>query len=237
MHWNVGTSGYSYKEWKGGFYPDDIAPSEMLGHYGGQLPAVEINNTFYRLPKENVLESWCEQVPEDFRFAIKASRRITHFKRLKGAESETEFLIGNLQVMGQRLGAILFQLPPNAKADPERLKAFLELLPRHAPAAFEFRHESWFADPVYEILRGRNCALVHVDAHEDDEERSPGDMVATADWGYLRLRREDYDEEGLERWSERINAQPWQRVFAFFKHETLGPNFARELLAANRSGA
>jgi len=225
----AGTSGYSYKEWKGSFYPEDLPTDAMLAHYAGRLPAVEINNTFYRLPKEKVLESWCAQVPEDFRFAIKASRRITHIRRLKGAEGEMDFLLGNLKTMGAKLGAILFQLPPNLKADPPRLEAFLELLPPRAPAAFEFRNASWFDDAVFELLRARNAALVHVDAHDDDEEQSPGPMTATADWGYLRLRREDYDDAAIAAWRGRIEAAPWTNSFVFFKHETLGPAFAERL--------
>jgi uncharacterized protein YecE (DUF72 family) len=232
----AGTSGYSYKEWKGAFYPEDLPADAMLGHYGARLPAVEINNTFYRLPKEKVLESWCAEVPEAFRFAIKASRRITHLRRLKGAESEMEFLIGNLKTMGPRLGAILFQLPPNLKADPPRLEAFLELLPPRARAAFEFRNPSWFIDDVFECLKSRNCALVHVDGHETDEERSPVPMTATADWGYLRLRREDYDEAALADWRKRITATPWGEAFVFFKHETLGPQLAERMNAGAESG-
>lgn len=233
----AGTSGYSYREWKGAFYPEDLAADAMLGHYGSRLPTVEINNTFYRLPKEKVLESWCAQVPEDFRFAIKASRRITHIRRLKGAESEMQFLLGNLQIMGARLGAILFQLPPNLKADLPRLEAFMELLPPRAPVAFEFRHETWFGDDVLECLKRHNRALVHVDAHEGDEERTPAELAATANWGYLRLRREDYDDAAIAAWRERIEAQSWRECFAFFKHETLGPQFAERLNAGGAGAA
>jgi uncharacterized protein YecE (DUF72 family) len=232
MELRVGTSGYSYKEWKGDFYPEDIAPADMLAFYSTRLAAVEINNTFYRLPKQAVLESWCDQVPGAFRFAIKASRRITHMRRLKDTDSEMQFLIGNLQSMGTRLGAILFQLPPNLKVDLPRLEAFLELLPARAPAAFEFRHPSWFNDAVLEALRRRNCALVHVDGHEDDEETSPGAMVSTADWGYLRLRREDYDAAAVAAWRARIEAQPWREAYVFFKHETLGPRLAAAMAGA-----
>jgi uncharacterized protein YecE (DUF72 family) len=228
MHVASGTSGYSYKEWKGSFYPDDLAASDMLGFYASRLPTVEINNTFYRMPKQDVLESWCDQVPDSFRFAVKASRRITHIRRLRGAESEMEFLMGNLQVMGPRLGAILFQLPPNMKADPPRLEAFLGLLPKKAPAAFEFRNPGWFDDGVFELLRARNCALVHADGDEGDEERSPGGIVPTADWGYLRMRRGDYDTAALAGWRERVEAQPWKQAFVFFKHELIGPRLAAD---------
>jgi uncharacterized protein YecE (DUF72 family) len=233
----AGTSGYSYKEWKGTFYPEDLAADAMLAHYGSRLPAVEINNTFYRLPKEKVLESWCTQVPEDFRFAIKASRRITHIRRLKGAESEMQFLLGNLGIMGARLGAILFQLPPNLGADLPRLEAFMELLPPRAPAAFEFRNETWFSDDVFECLKRHNRALVHVDAEEGDEERTPAPLTATADWGYLRMRRQNYDDAAIAAWRERLESQPWRDCYVFFKHELLGPQLAERLHAAGAGAA
>jgi uncharacterized protein YecE (DUF72 family) len=222
----AGTSGYSYKEWKGSFYPEDLPADAMLGWYAGRLPTVEINNTFYRLPKEKVLESWCAEVPPAFRFAIKASRRITHLRRLKGAESEMEFLLGNLKTMGERLGAILFQLPPNLKADVPRLEAFLDLLPPKAPAAFEFRHASWFDDAVFACLKQRNAALVHVDAMDEDEEKSPGPMTSTADWGYMRLRQFDYDDAALAAWRERIASSGWTHAYVYFKHELRGTEFA-----------
>lgn len=233
MHIAAGTSGYSYKEWKGSFYPEDLAADAMLGWYASRLPTVEINNTFYRLPKEKVLESWCGQVPEPFRFAIKASRRITHLRRLKGAESEMEFLLGNLQIMGARLGSILFQLPPNLKADVPRLEAFLELLPPRAPAAFEFRNPTWFSDDVFECLRKRNAALVYVDAPDDDEEKSPGPLTRTADWGYLRMRQENYDDAALAAWRERLESSGWARAYVYFKHEVLGPELATRMNAAH----
>ncbi|MDJ0789879.1 MAG: DUF72 domain-containing protein, partial [Myxococcota bacterium] len=139
----VGTSGFAYDAWKGVFYPEGLAAKKRLGYYASQLGAVEINNTFYRMPKQSVVEGWAEQVPEDFRFAIKASRRITHFKRLKEADEETGYLLGVTSALGPRLGALLFQLPPNLRHDADRLAAFLDLLPPETPAAFEFRHPSW----------------------------------------------------------------------------------------------
>ena len=224
----VGTSGYSYKEWKGSFYPEDLGASGMLGHYAAKLPTVEINNTFYRLPNEGVLESWAGQVPEGFRFAIKASRRITHNKRLKDAGDETEYLFRVLAALGAKLGCVLFQLPPNLKCDLERFDAFLELLPRGARCAFEFRHESWLDDGVHERLRAGNHALVTADTDE-----APADeIVATADWGYVRLRQEDYDGEALRAWAKRIGGQGWGSAFVFFKHESEGsaPALAARLL-------
>ena len=226
----AGTSGYSYKEWKGPFYPEKMKAADMLAFYAEQLPAVEINNTFYRMPKKNVLESWAEQVPGDFRFAIKASRRITHFKRLKETEEETGFLLGNLEVLGDRLGVVLFQLPPNLKCDLERLEKFLELLPQSLPAAFEFRHDSWHDDAVQECLRARNFAIVAVDA--EGAERP--ELISTASWGYLRLRRPDYDRAALADWALEIARCSWQEAFVFFKHEDegAGPLMARAFLEA-----
>jgi len=226
---NVGTSGYSYKEWKGPFYPEKMKPADMLAFYGERLSSVEINNTFYRLPKKSVLENWAAQVPETFRFAIKASRRITHFKRLKAAEDETGYLLDVTQALGERLGVLLFQLPPNLKCDLERFDTFLEALPEGTPAAFEFRHESWADEAVFERLRARSFALVAVDA--EDEERPA--LERTADWGYLRLRRPDYDRSDLAKWAAEITASGWDRAFVFFKHEDegAGPRMAAEFTA------
>jgi uncharacterized protein YecE (DUF72 family) len=228
MPLRAGTSGYSYKEWKGPFYPEKTKAAEMLTFYASRLGAVEINNTFYRMPKKNVLETWAEQVPDDFRFAIKASRRITHFKRLKETGEETGFLLGNLEVLGDRLGVVLFQLPPNLKCDIERLDAFLDLLPEGLPAAFEFRHESWLDDTVRDRLRARNFAVVCVDS--EDTERTP--PIRTASWGYLRLRRPDYDRAALGDWALEIARCGWDDAFVFFKHEDdgAGPRMAMDFL-------
>ena len=220
MEVHVGTSGYSYKEWKGSFYPEDLPAKEMLRYYGERLDAVEINNTFYRLPKASVLESWAEQVPKGFRFSIKASRRITHFTRLKPeAREPTEYLLSTLETLGSRLGVVLFQLPPNLKADPERLAGFLEVLPAGTPAAFEFRHESWVSDEVHGLLRDRGMALVCADTDETEDDQS---IVETGRWGYLRLRRPDYSKDDLARWAERLRKSSWERAFVFFKHEDEG---------------
>jgi uncharacterized protein YecE (DUF72 family) len=217
---HVGTSGYSYKEWKGSFYPDDLPAKDMLRFYAERLEAVEINNTFYRLPKTSVLESWAEQVPEHFRFSIKASRRITHFTRLKDeARDPTEYLLSTVTALRERLGVVLFQLPPNLKKDVSRLSAFLDLLPEGTPAAFEFRHETWKDDEVYEVLRAREMAFVHADTEESDAGES---LVDTGPWGYLRLRKPDYTDADLGRWAERITSTGWDRVFVFFKHEDEG---------------
>jgi uncharacterized protein YecE (DUF72 family) len=220
MRLHVGTSGYSYKEWKGPFYPEKLAAKDMLSYYGERLGAVEINNTFYRLPKTSVLESWAEQVPSDFRFAIKASRRITHFARLKPEASEpTEYLLSTLRILEQRLGAVLFQLPPNLKKDAERLGAFLQNLPEGTPGAFEFRHRSWHDAEVHDLLTAHGMA--HVCADTDDSE-ADASVVETAGWGYVRLRRPDYSDADLERWADRLRATGWSHVLVFFKHEDEG---------------
>jgi len=224
----AGTSGYSYKEWKGAFYPDDLKASEMLSYYAERLPAVEINNTFYRLPKESVIESWAGQVPDGFRFAIKASRRITHMKRLKEPVDETNYLLDVLGSLGDKLGVVLFQLPPNFKQDLDRLKAFLDLVDGRVKPVFEYRHESWFADETYEILRDANCALCISDV---DDEPDP-EVISTADFGYLRLRRMDYSKAKLKSWLKKVHDQTWSDAYVFFKHEDAGagPKLAGEFL-------
>ncbi len=224
----AGTSGYSYKEWKGHFYPEKFPAADMLAYYAERLPAVEINNTFYRLPKESVLDGWASQVPENFRFSIKASRRITHFKRLKETDDETAYLLRALGTLGPLLGVILFQLPPNLKKDLPRLETFLDLLPPRAPTAFEFRHPSWFDEDVAGVLRERDCALCLADTDDGD----PPTLVHTGSLGYLRLRRADYSDEDLRAWADRIEEQAWDRVFVFFKHEdeAAGPRMAERFL-------
>jgi uncharacterized protein YecE (DUF72 family) len=223
----AGTSGYAYKEWKGSFYPEDLPSDGMLSFYAQQLGTVEINNTFYRMPSEKVLVQWAERVPDGFRFVLKASRRITHMHRLKSADDPLAYLVNNASVMGAKLGAMLFQLPPNMKKDLERLTDFLALLPSGWPAAFEFRHDSWFEDDVYEALRAHGTALCVADTQEGETP-----LVATGRRGYLRLRREDYDDQALRDWSERITAQPWDDAYVFFKHEDAGagPALARRFL-------
>src|SRR5437868_2324926 len=160
MNLHVGTSGYSYKEWKGNFYPEDLPAKEMLAYYSRKLPAVEINNTFYRSPQPSMIENWKAQVPAQFRFSIKATQRITHIKRLNNCADETKYLLETAALLEQRLAVVLFQLPPDAKKDAERLRAFMELLPQKTRAAFEFRHESWLDDEIRDLLRAKDCALV-----------------------------------------------------------------------------
>jgi uncharacterized protein YecE (DUF72 family) len=215
----AGTSGFAYKEWKGPFYPADLRDDLMLGYYAGRLPAVEINNTFYRMPRETVVASWADQAPDGFRFVLKASRKITHFGRLKNVASELEYFLRASSALGAKRGPSLFQLPPNMKKDAERLREFVASLPRAWPAAFEFRHASWFDDETYDILRSRNAALCMADKGPE-EDATP--LVATADWGYVRLRAPSYDEADLERWLATLRAQSWGDAYVFFKHEDAG---------------
>ncbi len=229
----AGTSGWSYDAWKGPFYPEELPSRAMLGFYAARLPAVEVNNTFYRMPKPAVLETWAAQVPEGFRFALKASRRITHLKRLREVADETAYFLDVAGALGPRLGALLFQLPPNLKLDLARLDAFLALLPEGTPAAFEFRHPSWADAPVLERLRARGFAWVVADV----DEAPPPSLVTTASWAYLRLRRASYDAAALEGWLSGLRAAALDRAFVFFKHEDEGaaPRLAAELL--ERAGA
>jgi uncharacterized protein YecE (DUF72 family) len=216
----VGTSGYAYKEWRGSFYPEKIREKDMLRYYAEHLTAVEINNTFYRLPAKETLLRWAEQVPDGFTFVLKASQRITHRQRLAASSAETvAYLFETAAALGDHLGPVLFQTPPFLQKDLARLRAFLIALPPGRPVAFEFRHESWRDEEVYAALRARNAALVAADV----DDGAGAALVATADWGYLRLRRSDYDDAALAVWRERISGQPWQRAYVFFKHEEGSP--------------
>lgn len=229
----AGTSGFSYKEWKGDFYPEDLAASDMLSYYASRLPAVEINNTFYRMPKAGVLESWAEQTPESFRFVLKASRRITHFKRLDDVDEDVRYFLETAGTLGARLGAVLFQLPPNFKADLDRLAAFLDLLGAPERTAFEFRHPSWNAEGVAELLTERGAALVTADTDEE-----AGEITRTGPLGYLRLRRTNYPAEQLADWGTRVRDAGWADAYVFFKHEdeAAGPRMAEAFMELVGSG-
>jgi uncharacterized protein YecE (DUF72 family) len=228
MQLYVGTSGYSYKEWKGSFYPKDLPPDEMLRFYGENFRAVEINNTFFRIPKMSVLEAWAADVPADFKFVLKASRQITHMRRLKGADEPVSILLKVAGALKERLGPLLFQLPPNLKKDLPRLRDFLALLPPERRAALEFRHQSWFDDDVFALLREHQAAMCIAEA-EDDLEIP---FLATADWGYMRLRMPDYSDAELKSWITRIRKQDWRDTYVFFKHEHegKGPQFAKRFI-------
>jgi uncharacterized protein YecE (DUF72 family) len=224
----AGASGYSFKEWKGNFYPEKIKPEEMLAFYAERLPTVEINNTFYRMPKVAVLETWAGSTPERFRFAIKASRRITHLARLKAetAADSVDFLYRNLAALGAKRGPVLFQLPPFLKKDLPRLSEFLRLLPEGHGAAFEFRNDSWFADDVYDALKVAGAAL----CLSEREDNAPPPLVETAPWGYVRLRLETYSDDDLEQWARRLEATSWREIYAYFMHEPTAPAYARTLM-------
>jgi uncharacterized protein YecE (DUF72 family) len=222
----AGTSGYSYKEWLGHFYPEKLPASAMLRYYGERFTTVEINNTFYRMPAESMLAHWLEEVPENFVFTLKAPRRITHDQRLRDAESNVAEFLRRAETLGSKLGVLLFQLPHFLKKDVPRLRDFLALLPAGKPVAFDFRNDSWQDDEVYEALRSRGAMLSVTD---NDEGDTP--FVATADCGYLRLRRTHYDESDLRVWVERLAAQPLRCTYVYFMHEdeALGTRFARLL--------
>jgi uncharacterized protein YecE (DUF72 family) len=224
----AGASGYSFKEWKGVFYPEDIKAEDMLACYSRQLPTVEINNTFYRMPKTSVVEHWAAAVPEDFRFAIKASQRITHMSRLR-AETAAEpvgYLYTNLGALGARRGPVLFQLPPNMKKDLARLTEFLALLPKGHNATFEFRHDSWFEDDVYATLKGAGAAL----CLSEREDSMPPPLVETAPWGYVRLRLETYSDADLRKWAHKLAATAWGETYVYFMHEPTAPAYAKALM-------
>jgi len=221
----IGTSGYNYKEWKGSFYPSDLPTAKMLPFYAGQFQTVEINYTFYRMPTSTIVAGWAAQVPEGFRFTLKAPKRITHDKRLRAADvsDAVHAFVTVASELGPRLGALLFQLPPNLKKDVPLLAAFLDLLPPKVTAAFEFRHDSWLDDEVYETLRARNVALCVADS---SARETP--VVTTADYAYLRLRDEGYQEADIQRWTDvaRGLAIRSTDVFVYFKHEDEGKGAA-----------
>jgi uncharacterized protein YecE (DUF72 family) len=228
MNLYVGTSGYSYKEWKGTFYPKDLPAPQMLRYYGERFRTVEINSTFYGMPKASVLEGWADAVPADFKFVLKAPQQITHRQRLKDTDASVSHLLEVAGALKQCRGPLLFQLPPTAKKDLPRLRAFLALLASQGRAAFEFRHPSWFDDEVFGLLRDHHAALCVADAEGDLEVP----FVATTDWGYLRLRRPDYNDGELKAWMNRVQEQGWREAFVFFKHEDegKGPRMAQRYL-------
>jgi len=227
MSVRVGTSGYSYAPWKGKFYPAGLKAADMLRYYAERFPTVEINNTFYRMPNAGMLERWVEETPESFSFVVKASRRLTHQSRLDDADG-TAYFFKMTALLGGRLGPALFQLPPHFRKDAGVLRDFLTLVPEGRRVAFEFRHASWFDDEVFDALRSKRAALCLADT---DEAPDPA-LVPTADWGYLRLRRADYDDRVLSAWAERIRAQPWSETWVFFKHEEegMGPKLAARFI-------
>ncbi|HEX3357263.1 MAG TPA: DUF72 domain-containing protein [Tepidisphaeraceae bacterium] len=224
---HVGASGYAYKEWKGSFYPEDLAAKEMLRYYGERFGAVEINGTFYRMPTKAGVEAWTKEVPGDFLFAMKGPQKITHFQRLRGCEESVTELFEVAKVLKKRLGPVLFGLPPNFKKDLARLGEFLKLLPKKQRVAFEFRHASWMDEETFGLLREHGVALCVAEG----EGVEPA-WVATAKWGYVRLRLAKYSNQDLKKRIEMIQKMKCEEVFVFFKHEETGtaPKFAKRFL-------
>ena len=226
----VGTSGYNYPEWKGSFYPADLPAAKMLPYYAARFATVEINYTFYRMPNEKLVSGWAGQTPSPYKLTLKAPRRITHDSRLKNTASLVQGFCDVAATLGDKLGALLFQLPPNLKKDLGLFDAFLLDLPPRAPAAFEFRHPSWLDDEVFARLAARNLALCVADS-----EKLSTPVKVTADYAYFRLRDEGYSPADIERWAEVIRGETsaCRDVFVYFKHEDAGkgPEFARALMA------
>jgi len=224
----VGTSGYSYKEWKGSFYPENTSAKDMLSYYSSRFKSVELNNTFYRVPQPSMIETWKAQVSENFRFSIKASQGITHFRRLKDAAHPTRLMFETISALEDRLGAVIFRLPSDMKKDRERLESFLRQLPHDTPIAFDFRNQTWFEDDVFELLRSDNRALVV----SDTEDLPTIYREKTADWGYLRLRRVQYSASDLKKWIKWMRAQKWKDTYVFFRHEDegTGPKLAAQFI-------
>jgi len=219
-----GTSGFSYKEWKGSFYPPDSKPADWLQYYSQRLPSVEVNNTFYRMPSRKILEGWAAAVPDSFQFVIKSTRQITHFKRLRGVEDQLAYLQQNLELLGSSLGPVLFQLPPKMPKDLPRLQEFLMQVPNTWRIVVQFGDPRWLEEDVFAALRAENVALCLT-----DEEKKVTPLVATADWGYVRLRQEKYTPAELEKWLTQFQELGWQEAFVFFKHETDAPHLALKL--------
>jgi uncharacterized protein YecE (DUF72 family) len=235
MHFFVGTSGYSHKEWKGKFYPEKLPQKEWLAYYAERYSTVEINSSFYALPSKSTVESWIEQTPKTFRFVLKAPQSITHRKRLANAEAETDRFLAVASILKDRNAPLLFQLPPNLKKDVPRLDGLLAFVDRRAKVAFEFRHESWFDTEVFDCLRAHSCALCVADV----DDVPPPDLASSADWGYVRLRREDYSDKELEEWIEKLKSQAWDETYVFFKHEETasGPKYASRFLELASQGS
>jgi uncharacterized protein YecE (DUF72 family) len=228
MRFLVGTSGYSYKEWKGGFYPEKLPDKRMLSYYAQHFAAVEINSTFRRFPSAGTVESWAEKVPDSFRFVLKARQTITHFRRLVNAEEQIDDFINLASLLKDRQGPLLFQLPPNFKKDIPRLEAFLNYVRGRAAIVMQLQHESWYDEEVYDCLRARATALCSVDEEGPTCDR----VVATTSWGFVRLREGRYTDATLKKWIDSCRAQNWDEAYIFFKHEDVGagPKLAERFL-------
>jgi uncharacterized protein YecE (DUF72 family) len=223
----IGTSGFQYPEWKGTFYPEKFPVSKMLPYYAERFSSTEVNYTFRRIPSAKTIEAWCAATPPRFKFSLKAPQKVTHFAKLRDCADTLRYFQQMVSALDAKLGAVLFQLPPGFKKDVAILAAFLEELPSGMRGAFEFRHDSWFDDEVFATLKNRNVALCIADSANLSTP-----VVATADYGYLRLRREDYTSDDIARWAETVQANQaqWSDAFVYFKHEEsgIGPKFAAE---------
>src|SRR3984893_11236925 len=228
MNFWVGTSGFQCAEWKGNFYPEDLSAAKMLPFYAERFSTTEINYTFHRIPAPKTIDNWGAQTPEKFRFVLKAPQKITHWSKLRDCTDTLEYFCKVVTGLGERLGPILFQLPPTFKKDTDVLSSFLREFPS-LRAAFEFRHECWFDEEIFGLLRSRNIALCIADT---DAITTP--KVITADYGYLRLRREEYSQSDVERWPEFVceKKQNWRDAFVYFKHEEsgIGPELAKQMI-------
>jgi uncharacterized protein YecE (DUF72 family) len=231
----VGTSGFQYAEWKGTFYPEDWSTAKMLPYYAERLSTTEINYTFRRIPSAKSIKGWWDATPERFKFSLKAPQKVTHFAKLRNCGDTLRYFYQIISDLEAKLGVVLFQLPPAFKKDGPLLAAFLEDFPPGMRAAFEFRHASWFDDEIFTLLKNKNIALCIAES-----ENLAAPIVATADYGYLRLRREDYQASDVVRWAETIRAQKeaWSEAFVYFKHEEsgIGPKLAMELATLLSAG-
>lgn len=225
----IGTSGFQYPEWKGTFYPEDLPASKMLPFYAERFSTTEINYTFRRIPSAKTIDGWWKTTPQRFKFSLKAPQKITHFAKLRGCGDTLRYFFQVISDLEAKLGPVLFQLPPAFKKDASVLASFLEEIPPGMRATFEFRHDSWFDDEVFALLKNKNIALCLAES-----EKLNAPIVATADYGYLRLRREDYQASDVERWAEAVRAQKntWSDAFVYFKHEEsgIGPKLAAQML-------
>ena len=228
MKFWIGTSGFQYTEWKGNFYPEDLAARKMLPFYAERLLTTEINYTFHRIPAPKTIDNWKQLTPGNFRFALKAPQKITHWSKLRDCADTLDYFCKVVTGLGERLGPVLFQLPPTFKKDADVLSSFLREFP-DLRAAFEFRHESWFDDEIFGVLKSRNIALCIAET-----ENTATPTAATADYGYLRLRRVDYEKIDIERWAKFVREQNnrWSDAFVYFKHEEagIGPKLAKQMM-------
>ena len=224
----IGTSGYNYPEWRGHFYPEKFPARQMLDFYAQNFSTVEINATFYRMPTEKVVAGWAAGTPPSFMFTLKAPKRITHDRRLRDVDEPLRWFCDAAGALGAKRGPFLFQLPPNFKKETGRLADLLAMLPPGQRYAFEFRNASWFADDIYALLSSRDAALCIADT----EDGTTPD-VATASWGYLRLRDAGYSDADLDEWMRTIRRHGWTDAFVYFKHEETGtgPALAKRLIA------